>query len=65
MYTWWSLFLGNKNYADIKVLSSDPLNRQRKIIRQYLDEGAIGGHSRTVKVLEILPGLRYIESIEE
>jgi len=65
IYVSWAIFVGNKNYEDIEIISVDPTNSKHKIIKQYLDEGAIGGHNRTVKVLEILPGLRYIESISD
>lgn len=63
LYTWWTMFLGVKNYQDVEVLSIDPINDRHKVVRQYLDEGAIGGHSRTIKAFEILPGLRYVDSI--
>ncbi|MXV51379.1 hypothetical protein GS399_10395 [Pedobacter sp. HMF7647] len=57
-------FLKDKNYEDIKILKVLKESKH-KIIRQYLDEGAFGGHYRTVEVTDILPGLRYINKVVE
>ena len=57
-----SWFIGG--YEDMNITYPEKENKKHKIIIQYKDEGALGGHYRRVDIYEITPFLRYINESE-
>jgi len=64
-FLWTFLLLTfNNQYEDTKISYPDSNNKNHKIIEQYLDEGAIGSHLRTIEVYDFFPGFRYVTNIK-
>ncbi len=55
--------LGN-GYEDKQVAYPDPTDPRKQIVTQYIDQGAMGEHYRTLVVYELTPFLRYVESVD-
>ena len=58
---WTALLIYPTNTAEIlSVQYPDPGDKKHKIIREYNDEGVLGGYYSEVEVYEVTPFLNYI-----
>ena len=58
------IFWTRGGYEDMKISYPDLNNTKHKIITQYKDEGAMGGHKRRIEVYELTSFLWYVYGIE-
>lgn len=51
-------------YEDKQIYYPNGEDKRQQIITQYKDQGAMGGHFRTIKAYELTPFLRYVERVD-
>ncbi|MGB1017699.1 MAG: hypothetical protein ACPGVH_01395 [Chitinophagales bacterium] len=54
------LFAFSNTYEELEVKYPNPSNKNHKIVSQYMNEGALGGHFRKIEIYELGFGFRYI-----
>jgi hypothetical protein len=66
LHNWaWAILLltWGKSYEDVRISYPRPEDKKYVIVEQYIDEGALGSHSRTIEAYEVMPGVRWIVEV--